>query len=290
MDGIELHLGDASTVMRSKIPAASVDLIYLDPPFGNRQEWIGTAGRFSDRWSPSDLSHEGWRDLEVLQPGASAVFAACDNADRGYLGVIARLLIDCARVMKKTATIWLHHDDTMGAYLRVLGDLVFGPMMQLGTMIWKRAHSHSNRKVGFGRVHDTISCWLASRAAEMRLHRIGIIPGDPLAFDENGMPTDPMTIGGFFGTAPLNQRAGERVGYPTQKPVALIQEIVEAATLPGDLVLDPCCGSGSALVAARDLGRRAIGIDMSADAIATAAKRLVRVTHRQMTLFARAPA
>jgi len=72
----------------------------------------------------------------------------------------------------------------------------------------------------------------------------------------------------------LNPKAKERIGYPTQKPVLLLERILRLASDPGDLVLDPCCGSGTTLVAAALLGRRSIGIDSSAQALALARQRL----------------
>ena len=69
--------------------------------------------------------------------------------------------------------------------------------------------------------------------------------------------------------------AHERTGYPTQKPLRLLERVVAAATVPGDLVLDPCCGSGTTLVAARRLGRRWLGIDVSEEALGIARGRLL---------------
>jgi len=72
----------------------------------------------------------------------------------------------------------------------------------------------------------------------------------------------------------LNPKAKERVGYPTQKPLLLLERIIEIASLPHDVILDPFCGSGTTLVAAKLLGRKAIGIDSSADAIDLTQQRL----------------
>jgi len=77
--------------------------------------------------------------------------------------------------------------------------------------------------------------------------------------------------------APLSAHAGERLGYPTQKPLALLERIVRIASNPGDVVLDPFCGSGTTLEACEKLGRRWIGIDEAARAIATARRRLAAI-------------
>lgn len=250
---VQLIRGAAAIALR-EIPRRSVDLAYCDPPFGNAQEWIGPAGRFSDQWSPTAASRAGWRALHRIAPAAAPIFAACrlTERDRAYLGVIAGILVELRRVMKLSAALWLHFDDTMGAYLRLLGQLVFGLSAEVGTLIWRRAHNHANAN-RFGRVHDTIACFARSPCCGLWGVR----------FDD------------FAETGPLAQNAKERVGYPTQKPVALVEELIRATTLPGQVVLDPTMGSGTALVAAVNLGRRAIGIDRSADAIAVAKRRLL---------------
>ena len=72
----------------------------------------------------------------------------------------------------------------------------------------------------------------------------------------------------------LNPKAKERVGYPTQKPILLLERIIKLVTDRGDLVVDPFCGSGTTLVAAKILGRHSIGIDISKDAVELSLKRL----------------
>lgn len=74
--------------------------------------------------------------------------------------------------------------------------------------------------------------------------------------------------------APLNSQAKERLGYPTQKPVALLERIIEASSNPGDVVLDPFCGCGTTIAAARNLDRQWIGVDIDAFAIDIIRERL----------------
>ena len=81
-----------------------------------------------------------------------------------------------------------------------------------------------------------------------------------------------MQLYGSAGWFP--RKNDERTGYPTQKPLALLKRIIEASSNPGDVVLDPFCGSGTALVAAQALGRQWIGIDSNRDACTIAAGRL----------------
>ena len=83
----------------------------------------------------------------------------------------------------------------------------------------------------------------------------------------------------------LNPKAKERVGYPTQKPILLLERIIEISTDVGDIVLDPFCGSGTTLVAAKLLQRNAIGIDCSEDAVKLSEKRLTTPTKTDSALL-----
>lgn len=276
--GFELLHGAAQEVLASLQPA-SIDMVYSDPPFGNGIVWTGKAGTFSDRWSPDVQSVRGWTALaEHSAVGADLLGAiATTNNARGYLGMMAGLLLEVRRVLRPTGTLWLHFDDTFSAELRILCDVVFGIDNALGTLVWKRSDHHSCKK-SFGRVHDTIAVYGRTRVARWRLARIGnrdLVYGDPMHH---------LFVDGILEDR-LNSSSKERVGYPTQKPVALLERFVCAATLPGDTVLDPTCGSGTTLVAATRLGRHAIGIDMSLDAIAAAQGRLAVERPAQPDLF-----
>jgi len=268
LPGCELIESDATAALE-QLAASSVDMVYCDPPFGNEQIWTGRRGQFSDKWKPAEASINGWRHLRAHTPAAEVVELACsDGKQRAYLGVIAGIVLGVHRVLRPTGTLWLHFDDTMGAHLRLLCDVIFGPDMALGTLVWKRMSGGKNTKRGFGRVHDTIACYGRSRAARWRLWRLGTIGGDPL--DPNWC----WRFDDFASAEPLNSFDSERAGYPTQKPIALLEELIRAATLPGDLILDPTCGSGTTVVAAAKNSRRAIGIDLSPDAIRLARERL----------------
>ncbi len=277
---IVLH-GDAIGTMHDTIAGGSIDLIYSDPPFGTQSVWKGRGGTFADLWRWSSETDRHAADVSDLMPLITAIQPERDL--RAYLVFVGRLLRECRRVLKPTGTIWLHFDDTMGAHIRVIADAVFGPANTLGTMIWRRADAHNNTSRRWGRVHDTVGIWQRSRVARWRLWRIARDLPDPRApaADEgargvSGDPADPscpVHFEGFFATAPMSPTDAQRTDYPTQKPVALLEEIIAAATLPGDTVLDPTCGSGTTLVAARKLRRVAVGIDASEAAVALARRR-----------------
>jgi DNA modification methylase len=262
-----LHQGPADQMLREHVATGSIDLVYADPPYGNGKQWVGTAGRFSDRHRDSGASRDGWATLAAHAPqGVELIrIVARTEQRRAYLGVMAGILLEVRRVMKFTATLWLQFDDVMGAELRLLCDVVFGAQNAIGLVFWKRTSAHSNARC-FGRTKDTIAVYGRSRAARWRLARLksDLVHGDPCtgAWVE-GLIEERLTA-----------TSNERVGYPTQKPVALLERIVLAASLPGGVVLDPTCGSATTLVAAIGLNRSAVGIDISEDALAVARERL----------------
>jgi hypothetical protein len=266
---VQLIHDEAAVALQKFVEPASIDMAYSDPPFGTGEMWHGKAGSFDDRWSESEGSAEGWARLNLHSPAGAALLdiAAGSAANRAYIGAMAGIVLGVRRVLRPTGTLWLHFDDTMGAHLRLLCDVVFGPQLAIGTLTWKRTlGSHANSK-SFGRVHDTIACYGRTEAARWRLWRLGTLAGDPLT-------TGFERFHAFADAAPLNTSSKERVGYPTQKPVALLSQLIEASTRRGDRVLDPTLGSGTTVVAAELAGRSAVGIDASADAIATARQRL----------------
>jgi DNA modification methylase len=266
---VSLLYGDCRDHL-SGFPQGTFDMAYMDPPYGNRQIWTAARGSFSDRHSESERTEAGWRELERIAPWCAAALRVTTTArnDRAYLGFMAGAISAVRSVLKATATLWVQFDDTMGAQLRILCDGIFGPDHALGTIVWKRTHSHSQGGKGYGRVHDTIAVYGRTRAARWRLWRCGKFAGDPCD------PNNPVRCSDFIDDCIPGRSAKEFVGYPTQKPIALLTRFIEAATLPGALVLDPMCGSGTTGVACLQLGRSFVGIDASEQAIAVARERL----------------
>lgn len=207
-------------------------------------------------------------DLAYLDPPfySGRNFGAFDDrwkTREAYLAFMRDRLAALYRVLSPTGSLYLHCDDSTSAYLRLSLDSVFG--LPSGTdecwaglqnvIAWKRTSAHGGTTRAYGRVTDTIffyakgvtHCW------------------NPSAEEFGDLWTD---------IRPLNSNSKERTGYPTQKPVALLRRILAASSNPGDIVLDPFCGSGTALVAAAELGRRWLGMDRSPEAVRIARRRL----------------
>jgi len=210
------------------------------------------------------------------------------NDVMAYLVMMTTRLIELHRVLKPTGSLYLHCDPTASHYLKLVLDQIFGATNFQNEIVWYYRGAGVSPK-RFGRRHDTIffyaksSKWAfysdevrtsyAEATVERFKHYIGNI--------RNGRD---------FGTQQLNPKgkhpddvweisivapsARERLGYPTQKPLALLERIIKASSNEGDVVLDPFCGCGTALVAAQELNRRWIGIDITHLAITLMRNRL----------------
>ena len=365
--------GDNLDVMRG-MNSGCVDLIYLDPPFNSGKQWSAPIGSeaagaaFKDTWSLSDVNLVEHGAIKEKNAALGAVIDAAGLAHgkpmQSYLIYMGIRMIEMKRLLKPTASIYLHCDDTAGAWLRTMMDAVFGDDCYRNTINWKRTSSRSDAK-RFGRVTDNIlyyshkdatwngawvpldqeyvrkfyrhrdqrgpyrhdnltgaglrdgdsgRAWRGRNPSDAGRHWAvpgryaewieSIIPGyraikgahDRLdALDDagmiawprggDGMPALKRYLTASRGVAasdmitdipPIAAQAKERTGYPTQKPLKLLQRIIEASSNEGDMVLDPFCGCATACVAAEKLDRQWAGIDVSPLAYSLVQQRLAR--------------
>ena len=305
------------------MPAASVDLVYLDPPFfSNRQYEViwgdeAEVRSFEDRWAGGIQVYIEWM------------------RDR---------LMEVCRVLKPMGSVYLHCDPHASHYLKVMMDEIFGAQNFRNEIIWKRTSAHNTAK-RYCPVHDTIlfyskgaaTTWnpqLQSYTEEYlrshysnfepdgRRYRLNDITGSGVRQGESGKPWrsfDPTAIGRHWtrvpadleemdvkglihwpkkggwpavkrhleggvslqdvwtDVSPINSQAKERLGYPTQKPEALLDRIITASSNEGDIVLDPFCGCGTTISVAQQLKRRWIGVDISPTACNLMIRRLAKI-------------
>jgi DNA modification methylase len=171
-----LYYGDNLDVLRRHVADASVDLVYLDPPFNSAQDYNvlfkerdGTESAaqitaFEDTWRWNEEASRAYR--EVVEAGAKVSQAMQafhtylgGNDMLAYLAMMAPRLIELRRVLKETGSIYLHCDPTASHYLKILMDAVFGPANFRTEIVWKRSSAHSDAKQGrkqHGRIHDVL--------------------------------------------------------------------------------------------------------------------------------------
>lgn len=268
----EVILGDCLENLK-KIKSNSIDMIYLDPPFFTQKTQKGILKNTEKVLEFSD----SWGDINE------------------YLNYIKIRLIEMKRVLKNTGSIFLHCDKTASHYLRVLLDEIFGSNNFQSEIIWSYKR-WSNSKKGLLNSHQNI--YFYSKSQKFKFNTIYTDYSATTNIDqilqqrkrdENGKciykrdeqgkiildnEKKGVPLSDVWEIPFLNPKAKERVGYPTQKPILLLERIIEISTNENDIVLDPFCGSGTTLVASKLLNRKFIGMDISKDAIEITNSRL----------------
>jgi DNA modification methylase len=304
------------------ILTASVDLIYIDPPFNSNRNYEVFWGETKETRAFDDRHASTQAYIEFMRPRC----------------------VELSRVLKKTGSFYYHCDWHAAHYVKVMLDQIFGENNFQNEIIWKRQSGHSDSKQGskhFGRLHDTIFLytngdeqtwhqiyqpydetyvetfysniepgtgrrfqygdltgpggaakgnpqyeflgvtryWRYTKANMEELHKAGRIDFRPNGrvprlkryLDEaKGMPLQSV----WTDIRPLINFGNEALGYPTQKPLALLERIIQVSSNENDVVLDAFCGCGTAIAAAQNLKRQWIGIDVSPTACRVMAKRL----------------
>ena len=232
--------GDCLEVLRN-LPEATADLVYLDPPFNTGRIHSASNGSYRDQF---DDVHE-------------------------YLRFLRPRIVESHRTLKSGGSILLHCDWRTCHHLRLMLDEIFGAEHFVNHLIWRYGLGGSSPR-RFARKHDDILFYGRSAA---------------YYFDPPRIPATSERMRGQMKKATdvldipsINNMAAERVGYPTQKPLALLDILVRACCPPGGLVIDPFCGSGTTLVASQRADRDFIGIDISPDATDLARSRLAKAS------------
>lgn len=216
----------------------SVDLVYADPPFNTGSPRTGRAGRFDDAWAGPDA----------------------------YLAWLRERLEATIPAVKPSGSVLVHLDGRFSHRVRVLLDELLGPDRFVNHVVWWYGLGGSSPR-RFARKHDDI-LWYC-------------LDPDRYWFEPPMVSATSRRMAGTMKKATdvlaipsINNMAAERTGYPTQKPIALLDVLVRACCPPGGTVLDPCCGSGTTLAAAAAAGRNSIGCDINRQAVAITRSRL----------------
>ena len=275
-----IFTGDNLDVLRD-MNEACVDLIYLDPPFNSNRNYSAPIGSkaagawFKDIWTLDDVDN---RWLGEIAKENNALFKVIDAAGeahgkntKAYLCAMAIRLIEMRRVLKDTGSIYLHVDPTMSHYLKWIMDVVFGKDCFLNEVIWSYTSGGASRRK-FAQKHDTVLVYVRSKQylfipqkeKSYLAHKYGF-SNVKVHQDDKGYYTL-VNMRDVWKIDIVGRNTQERTGYPTQKPVKLLERIILASSNKGDVVLDPFCGCATACIAAERLNRKWIGIDISAQA------------------------
>jgi site-specific DNA-methyltransferase (adenine-specific) len=268
----EVRQGDCLHVVQG-LAAGTVDMVYVDPPFFTQKTHsLMTRDRamtfqFSDEW----------------------------KSRAAYIEFLRLRVEEFRRVLKATGSLFFHCDTNASHHIRCLLDEVFGETMFRSEIIWHyRRWSNSQRnpmpshqtiffytKTDAYQYHQLFDAYSPTTNVDQILQRRQRDEQGKSVYvrDGNGNVVHDghkkgVPIADVWDIPLLNPKAKERAGYPTQKPIFLLERIIKLTTSPGDLVLDPFTGSGTALVAAELLGRNSLGIDVAAEAVQLALQRL----------------
>lgn len=284
---------DNLPVMRG-MNSESVDLIYLDPPFNSNANYAAPIGseaagaEFKDTWSLSDIDlawhgeladkHQGLHDflLSVQKINGSSMLS--------YLIYMAIRLLEMHRILKDTGSIYLHCDPYASHYLKLLMDTIFDKNNFKNEIIWSYSTGGISKNY-YARKHDIILFY--SKTKQKTFIQPRIPTKDPTRFnktDKGGRKyyekagnryylDDGVTMTDVWEISPVRNTNKSRVGYPTQKPLPLLERIIKASSNAGDIVLDPFCGCATACLASEQLKRAWIGIDTSSLAYTLVTKR-----------------
>jgi len=266
--GSEIHFGDNLPILQA-LPPGSCNLIYIDPPFNTQK--TQKRNRISVTRSENG-TRGGFGDMrydvkQIASPGYSDTFADFEAFMRPRLEQAHRLLA-------ADGSFFLHIDYREAHYMKVMLDEIFGRESFLNEIIWAYDYGGKPRN-RWPAKHDTIF-WYAKDPENYTFNfdaidRIPYMAPDlvgPEKAARGKIPTDVwwMTI------VPTNSK--EKTGYPTQKPIKLLNRIIAVHSRPGDTVLDFFAGSGTTGEAAARAQRKFILMDSSADAVKLMAKRL----------------
>ena len=294
-----LFHGDNLDFLRA-MNSESVDLIATDPPFNKGRDFhatpdsLASGAKFQDRWSWEKDVHQEWVDQieddhkPLMEAIESARHAHSDGMG-AFMCFMAVRLLAMRRVLKETGSIYLHCDPTASHYLKAVMDSIFGWRNFRNEVVWHYRRWTGKARV-FQKLHDIILFYTKSddymfniiftdytegskerkeqgvlnRFKDGKVHRVSFKSVDEKGVRENDVWQIPF----------IPPSAKERIGYPTQKPLALYERIIKASSNEGDVVLDPFAGCATTLVAAEHLNRNWVGIDIWNKAHETVIERL----------------
>ena len=244
------------------MPAESVQLIYIDPPFNTGRRQTRGKSTTTRTETGSRVGFKGQR-YDIVRER----LLGYDDEFADYWSFLEPRLEEAWRLLNETGTLYLHLDYREAHYAKVLLDALFGRENFLNEIIWAYDYG-AKSKSRWPAKHDTILVYVKnpdkyyfdSTAVDREPYMApGLVTPEKIA--KGKLPTDVWwhTIVSPTGT--------EKTGYPTQKPIGILRRIIQASSKPNDLVLDFFGGSGTTGFVAAQLDRRFILMDRNTEAI-----------------------
>ena len=287
-----LFHGDNLPFLRG-MDSETVDLVATDPPFNKSRDFHATpdslaaGARFVDRWSWDKDVHPDWIDsIKDNWPGVWAVIEAARVASgddmAAFLCWLSVRVMELHRILKPTGSLYLHIDHTAHAWVKALLDGVFGRKNFVNEIAWCYKSGGASPKRHFSRKHDIILFY--KRGAQYtfnpqreKSYNRGLKPYRFKGVEEFKDAIGWYTLVGmkdYWQLDMVGRTSSERMGYPTQKPLALYERMILSSSSPSDVILDPFCGCATTPIAAERLGRRWVGMDIWDGAFDTVRQRM----------------
>lgn len=265
---IEIIHADNETVLPT-LPDASFDLIYIDPPFNTGKAQARTQIKTvrDEEGDRTGFQGKRYRTVKVGTKSFGDTFA-------DYLGFLEPRLVAAHRLLRPTGSFFLHLDYREVHYAKVLLDQIFGRECFINEIVWSYDYGARATK-RWSPKHDNI-LWYAKDPENYtfcfdEIDRIPYMaPGlvGAVKAERGKTPTD------CWWNTIVSPNGKEKTGYPTQKPLSVIERIVRVHSNPGDRLLDFFAGSGTLGEAAAKFGRDAVLVDVSEEAVAVMRRRL----------------
>lgn len=255
-----LYLGDCLQAAAG-LPKGKYRLLYLDPPFltGKIRIGSGKGMAYDDRWPDHLRGYLPWLKVRItaMKP------LLCDNG-----------------------SFVLHLDYRAVHYAKILLDEIFGYNSFVNEIIWHYTGG-GRSKNRFSCKHDTLLWYSNGKKPYFDLDSVRIPYKETSGYAKGGIVSasgkqyfpNPLgtPVDDVWDIPIINPLAHERVGYPTQKPIPLLERLISAMSAEGESVADLFCGSGTTLVASQRLGRKWTGVDISPEAIKCSVERLSEI-------------
>lgn len=284
--------GDNLYVMSSLLEkfAGKINLIYIDPPFATGADFkmaaeVGEGGDEINK-DQSMIEEKVYRDT-------------WGKGTDSYLSMLYDRLMILYDLLSENGSIYIHCDYRLNSHIRFLCDEIFGPEKLLNQIIWGYTTGGIPEKNGFSKKHDDILLYTKSEAMIFnRLLQKSYVPTLPEPHTNSGkrLGVKRDEICELCGVGKPGQKYREVImrdvwtdiksifrndeqstSYPTQKPEALLERIINASSNENDLIADFFCGSGTTLAVAEKLNRRWLGCDLSRFALQTTRKRMMDI-------------
>jgi len=304
----KLFYGDNLAILKQHIPDDSVDLVYIDPPFNSKRDYniiyegaTAQAQAFRDTWSMIGIQEieniiyeeeaQRYSSLHNVLTGLKEILLKSPNAQDksmyAYLVNMGIRIVELHKKLKETGSFYLHCDTTANYYLRIVLDSVFGKDNFRNEIAWCYSTPSSSKKI-YPKKHDIILFYTKSNnyifntpriPHKSGLHNTGQVfkknyedkKEEIELMEQKGKKVEDWWIDIY----PVDRIRSEMLGYPTQKPKALLERILKTSCPEKGVVLDSYCGCGTTIAAAQELGIKWIGIDITYLSIDLIQQRLI---------------